>query len=194
MLQKAVLIISLSVFLAACGGDDISDFVEVSDIRLLSLEVVEGGTLLFEENEVEEFDPGNIGPYRVELADQSLTSITIRAGIANVDGVRLELVEFAKGDEDDDRVTAVSPNEIVTVSVEEGANLVAIRVSSLTSAARIDYVMRINKISSSAVLSDILVFGVRSSNESSNVQFSNEVAADIFEYDVTLSSLVWSPR
>lgn len=190
MLQKAILIAGLSAILLGCGGEDITSFVEVTDTQLSSLEVVEGGTLQFADNAVEEFNPSIVGPYSVELADQTLTEITLRATTDRPDELRLELVEFDRGDDGDDRVTAISSGEMVTVPIVEGANVVAIRVSDRSLAARVEYVLQISRVSSSVVLRDVVVANVGSASENELVQFSDEVSSDIFAYDVTLSSTV----
>ncbi len=153
------LLISLTVLLFACsGGDEITDFVDAPDLRLSSIEILSGGTLYFGGNIVEEFDPEVAGPYSVEL-DDAATSISLSVSLGENDNVRLELIEVSNDEDVSDTVTAINAEESVPVEIEEGMNLVYLRVSSLSNAAVLNYSLFIERESSSAVLRDLLIDG-----------------------------------
>lgn len=159
MIQRCLLI-SLTVLLFACSGgdDEITDFVVAPDLRLSSIDILSGGTLYFRGNIVEEFDPEVAGPYSVEL-DDAATSISLIVSLGENENVRLELIEVSNDDDVRDTVTAVIDGESISVEIEEGINLVYLRVSSRSNAAVLDYSFRIERESSSAVLRDLLIDG-----------------------------------
>lgn len=184
------LVVSLGVLvLAACNGGDVGGFNELRDLRLSNLEVVAGGTLTFEEDAVEEFDQNNFGPYRIVLTDQSVTSVTLRPTIT-VDDVNLQLVEVNKGENDQDIIREnLTSGEDVTVDISEGSNVILMRLASTINNVVSEYVIQVNKVSSSATLAEVNIQNVRSANSTDNVRFdpSSGIAEDVFSYDVAIS-------
>lgn len=179
--------IGLAIFLTACGGgDDIQGFTDYTDLRLSQLEI-SGGTLLFDEVEVERFDPANLGPYTIEFDSDEVTSFNVTASAVVPNSVRLRLVETQKESDGSNRITKFNSGDSVPVSIDEGNSLVYIEVVSRSTGGALRYNLVFNRVSSSAALSDVQIFGVRSYQESSNVKFSEEVKADVFSYDVNLS-------
>ncbi len=189
---RRLLVVSLIPLIFACGGEDITDFTEVVDVRLGSLEVVSGGTLMLDDDVVEEFDPDAFGSYTIDLDDDlGATSVDLRVGLddQNENDVRVEVVEVGKGSDDQDVTASILPGDVFPVRVEEGANLIFIRVSSRNNAARAEYTLQINRISTSALMQDILIGGVRGSlDNSSAVDYSEEFSADVRNYDVFIDS------
>lgn len=180
-----LLLISL---LAACGGEDITDFIEPSDIRLSQLQVVSGGTLMLDENEVEEFDPNILGPYSVRLEESDSDSVDLMIDVDEPSsGASIQLVEVQKGGSGRSRITALSSGETFTVPLDPGLNQILIRLNSNESAARVDYSISINRISSSATLQDIEINGVLGSeNRNSDASFSTTFDPEVFSYDVVI--------
>jgi len=194
MLQKAMKALCLagvcSLVLLGCGGEeDLRDFVEVSDLRLSALEVVSGGTLLFEEDEVEEFDPNNGGPYRIDIDDQTVSTISLRVVSDLGDKATMALVEVNTGENNEDKTSTITSGETVSFDIQPGGNLVYVRVSSVNTAAEFNYTLQINKISSDAGLADVSFRGLASSSTSDPVIFSAPVSADVTEYDITLQNI-----
>ncbi len=174
--------------LAACGGEDITDFIDVSDLRLSQLEVVSGGSLLLNEEAVEEFDPSNIGPYRIDLDDENSESIQLAVDTElSSSNARIQLIEVQKADDDRNRVSSITPGESFNVALDQGANQIFVRVSSTSTAARLDYVININRISSSAALQNIEINNVLgSTGGNSNASYTPAFDSDVFEYDVVV--------
>ncbi len=195
MMQSAIrrlLVVSLIPLIFACGGEDITDFTEVVDVRLGGLEVVSGGTLMLDDNVVEEFDPDVFGAYSIDL-DDDLNTITVdlRVNLADQSegNVSLDVVEVGKGAQGRDTTSSISPGDAFPVSVGEGVNLVLIRVSSRSNAARAEYSIQINRISTSALMQDIVIGGVRGSLDSSSaVDYSEQFSAEVRNYDVSIDS------
>ncbi len=178
--------IGLTAFLAACGGDDIQGFTDYTDLRLNQLEIT-GGTLLYAEVEVERFDPANLGPYRVELDSEESTSFSITAAAEAPNDVFLQLVETQKNSDGTNRITRFNSGDTLEVPVDEGSSLVYVEVVSRSTGGALRYNLTFNRESSSADLSEVQIFGVRSFQDSSNVVFSEEVKPNVFSYDVELS-------
>lgn len=190
---RGILIIGLGALLIACGGEEnITDFTEVSDLRLASLDVVSGGTLTLDGDEVDDFDGNILGVYRIDLDDAENTAlIDIRATLRddNIDQARIQFVEIGKAANDQDKVTSVNSGDVVTLDVSEGNNIAYIRVSSLSSAARFEYALEFNRVSSSSALQDILVAGIRATNDnSSSINYTQTFAPDVLTYDVAVGS------
>ncbi len=195
MMQSAIrrlLVVSLIPLIFACGGEDITDFTEVVDVRLGSLEVVSGGTLMLGDNTVEEFDPDVFGAYSIDLDDDlNETTVSLRVTLADQQEAELslEVVEVGKGTEGRNTTSSISSGDTFSVSVEEGINLVFIRVSSQSNAARAEYSIQINRISTSALMQDIVIGGVRGSlDNSSAVDYSEEFTSEVRTYDVSIDS------
>ncbi|MFL0802041.1 MAG: cadherin-like beta sandwich domain-containing protein [Agarilytica sp.] len=192
MMQSAIrrlLVVSLISLVFACGGEDITDFTEVVDVRLGSLEVVSGGTLMLGDNVVEEFDPDVFGAYSIDLDDAGATEVSLRVALddENTGDVVIDVVQVAKGEDDADLVERISSGDTFPVGVSEGANLVFIRVSSRSNAARAEYSLQINRISSSAALQDILIDNVRGSLEDFIFLGDSErFSPDILNYEVLI--------
>lgn len=192
MVFKAIqrwLAVSLSVLvLAACNGGDVGGFNELRDLRLSNLEVVEGGTLMFQEDTVEEFDQNNFGPYRVALTNESVSSITLRSSFT-VENVNLQLVEVNKGENLADIVRDIDSGEEVSVNIREGSNVILVRMASTINNVVSEYVLQVNKVSSSSALGDVVIQNVRSSNSNNNIRYepSSGVAADVFTYSVAVA-------
>lgn len=184
------LFIALITLLFACGGgdDEITDFVTVPDVRVESIEVVSGGTLYFGENVVEDFDPDTIGTYRVALDDEATESISLIVSLGDdADDTRLQLIELGKGSDDSDKTTGITAGVSFPVEIREGVNFIYIRASSGSTAARVDYSIQINRISSSAALQDIRIGGIRGTdNNNSAVVYSNDFTAERLDYDVEI--------
>lgn len=178
--------IGLTVFLGACGGDDIQGFTEFTDLRLSQLEV-NGGTMLYAEVEVERFDPENLGPYRIEMDSEESTSFTITASAMSPNDVRLRLVETQKESDGSNSITEFNSGDTLSVDIDEGNSLVYVEVISRATGGVLRYNLTFNRVSSSAALSDVQVFGVRSYQGNNNVEFSQEVEAEIFSYQVNLT-------
>lgn len=188
------LLISLTVLLFACGGgdDEITDFVDAPDLRLSSIAILSGGTLYFDENVVEEFDPEVAGPYSVEL-DDAATSITLSVSLGENDNVRLELIEVSNDEDVSDTVRAINADEIITVEIEEGINFVHLRVSSRSNAAVLDYSLLIERESSSAELQDVVIGNVRATNLSLDA-FSPQFSPETFAYTIPVDSRICGVR
>ncbi|MFT5082843.1 MAG: hypothetical protein ACI9Y1_000878 [Lentisphaeria bacterium] len=179
--------------LSACGGSsNNNDFGEVSDLALADLQVKSGGDLYYDGYLVEEFDPANLGPYRVEIESQDLTEITISAALKDGQQATLEVVEVAKGDDGEDFTRALVSGSDTAVEINEGENLVYVSVASTTSAAKAKYILLVTRQSSDANLAGVTLQGGSSlvtyddDTEGNAVVFSS----DVFDYKLTVDEQV----
>lgn len=194
---KAWALICLTITLAACSGEDLPGFTEFTDLRLSNLEVREGGTLMFEEEEVEAFNPENTGPYHVELNSDAITSFELLATANNPSQVKLEVVETAKEADGSDRITPISSGQALTINVDEGSTLIYVQVTSLSSEASVRYNILFNRISSSVELTDLILNGARfvldPTLRESVTELEDDVMRDYLQYpDINLSYAVCS--
>ncbi len=189
---RRLLVVSLIPLIFACGGEDITDFTEVVDVRLGSLEVVSGGTLMLDENIVEEFDPDVFGAYRIDLDDDVGTSriyLSVALGDERDGDAAIDVVQVAKGEDGEDRVERIASGDTFPVDVAEGTNLVFIRISSRSNAARAEYSLQIDRISSSSALQDIVIDNKRGSDENlDRSNFSEQFSEDVLTYSVSVDS------
>lgn len=159
-------IIFLGLLLAGCGGSDLDGFTEIDDLSLSELEVVDGGRLVLDGDEVINFDPTKLGPYSVELDDAATDAIAIRAVANDPDNTKLELVKIIERGSDEDNsavdriaeeIIALTSGETVSVPLNDITTTIFVRVSSLNNDGFAEYVLETSRLGTSAELSFVQV-------------------------------------
>lgn len=185
------LILSVLIF-AGCAGDedeDLPSFLDVTDQRLSSLELIAGGVLSLNGSVLEEFNPDEIGPYSVELSDEALDSITLRATPVLATST-LTLIEVGKEEDNTSKFTDIVAGEDFVAEITPGVNLIFIRVSNESTGANADYYIQVNRVSSSADIAaaQILVYTDLSLNIAQLVSLEPEFDPEITDYTATIDA------
>lgn len=186
-----LIVLAQAILLAACTGDDAKDlpvFNDFYDLRLASLEVIEGGTLYWDGEQVEEFDNTRLTGYSVALDDQFLSQITLRA-TRNDSSTQITVIERRKGNDGSDRVTPLTDdNNELNVAINEGPNVVLVRVNGPDGRTFNDYIITVDRVSTTASLASVSVVAAGQDTNTA-VTFTPAIFdADILNYTASVVS------
>ncbi|VUD51997.1 hypothetical protein TDB9533_01542 [Thalassocella blandensis] len=151
-----VLFSGIIAITVGCGGDDkVNDFVNVPNVKLSSLEVVEGGELLYKNDTIYEFDPDISGPYTVNVESESQTSVSLRATLADATSNTLTFIRVAQGENREDIEIPANSGETKAIELVDGLNVIYVRVRNNDVLATNIYSLNIYLPSESAKLSSV---------------------------------------
>ena len=170
-LKKYVYFFVITLIVTACGGEgERAGFIELPDLRLESLvietivqtesdEIVTPVQLNLSGEPVVEFNPSATGPYTAEVGTE-ITEIRFTAAIPVDSSHNLQLIPFTENENgftEADVLDLVS-GEPFTTGISEGENFFFIRVREQFSGATANYVIEINRPSTSASLENLSFF------------------------------------
>lgn len=183
---RSLVLVSLvfltSAFMSGCGGgSNATGEITTPNAELTSL-VFEGYSL--------DFSPGKRNGYDLTLP-QDVTSVNFTAAASEGSELTYTLRSIIKP------TTALSgielpSGEAVAISVEEGDNLLSIRVADPDSTVAVVYTVRLHRISSQAKLNTLVFFNLLDSSLADANYFlpiSPEFDSTVYDYTSTVNSL-----
>ena len=150
--------LSFLLIVGCSGGTERRGFLELPDLTIADLQVV-GGQLQLDDEDVIEFDPGNTGPYFVEMGE-GIEELEFTLTFPERENVEVQFLEVEADNVTDPRnnpieTTTLESDVPITVDIDEGINVYQFIVIDVETDSRVIYVVEARRVSTTAFLQDV---------------------------------------